>query len=158
MNIEFQILDDRWLDKEYNWEELARRSFEMCTHMLDFGILSECEVSMVLTNDPHIQELNKTYRGKDKPTNVLSFPLQEDLNTLATGDMLGDIILSFETVLNEAIDQDKKFEHHAAHLMIHGFLHLLGYDHETDEEADEMEKIEIDILKALDIKNPYDVV
>lgn len=106
------------------------------------------EVSVVLANDAFIQELNKTYRGMDKPTNVLSFPQDEDYH-------LGDIIFALETIEREAVEQSKSFENHLIHLTVHGFLHLFGYDHETDDEAEEMESFEIRILDELGIENPY---
>lgn len=109
------------------------------------------DVSIVLTDDTHIQDLNKTYRAKDKPTNVLSFP-QDD-----NPESLGDIVVALETLQKECIDQNKSFEHHIQHLIVHGFLHLIGHDHEDDAEAEEMENLEIRILANLGIKNPYEI-
>ena len=106
------------------------------------------ELSLVLADNNFVQELNKQWRGKDKPTNVLSFPQDDDF-------MLGDIILAYETVQDEAEAQGKRFEDHATHLIIHGLLHLLGHDHIEDDEAEVMEALEIEILGALNIKNPY---
>lgn len=110
---------------------------------------SETEVSVVFADDQEVQNLNKTFRHKDKPTNVLSFPSEEK------GE-LGDIILAYETVVQEAQMSGISPLHHTLHLVIHGFLHLLGYDHENENEAKEMENMEIRILKALNIKNPYE--
>ncbi len=107
------------------------------------------ELSVVLSNDKFIQVLNKQWRGKDKPTNVLSFPQEEP-------ELMGDVIMAFETVKREATEQDKDFEDHAKHLIVHGVLHLLGHDHEEDEEAEKMEALEIRILNALGVKNPYE--
>ena len=107
------------------------------------------EVAVVLADDAFVQQLNKDYRGKNAPTNVLSFPNDEQ-----TGE-LGDIILALETIEREATAQGKKFRDHAAHLLVHGFLHLLGYDHIKDAEAEVMEKKEIKILQKLAIANPY---
>ena len=106
------------------------------------------ELSIVLADNDFVQKLNKEWRSKDKPTNVLSFPQDDDF-------MLGDIVLAFETVEAEAHAQDKRFEDHVTHLVIHGLLHLLGHDHIEDEEAEIMEALEIEILSALNIKNPY---
>ena len=108
------------------------------------------ELSLVLADNDFIQKLNKEWRGKDKPTNVLSFPQDEP-------SMLGDVILAFETVQAEAQEQDKRFEDHATHLIVHGILHLLGHDHEEDQEAENMEALEIEILETLGIKNPYEI-
>jgi len=107
------------------------------------------EISIVLTDDTHIQALNRDYRGKDKSTNVLSFPQDEPA-------LLGDVICAHETIAREAEEQGKSFHDHFTHMLIHGALHLLGYDHETDEEAEEMESLEIEILSKLNIKNPYE--
>ena len=111
--------------------------------------LTDERLSILLTNDKNIQQLNKDFRHKDKPTNVLSFPADNE------GDYMGDIAVAFETIKREAIEQDKSFNHHFIHMLIHGILHLDGYDHETDEEAEEMEALEIKILADMGIKNPY---
>lgn len=120
----------------------------------------EIEISVVLSNDEEIQTLNKNYRHKNKPTNVLSFPAVDfkslDKSTLKLGFItIGDIILSYNTIKNEAILQKKTFNDHLTHLIIHSLLHLLGYDHEQEKEADIMENLEINLLKKLDIANPY---
>ncbi len=109
-------------------------------------------VCVVFVNDAAIQDLNKTYRGMDKPTNVLSFP---DGAQNGKTTQLGDIFLSYETCFLEATTQQKTFEHHITHLLVHGVLHLLGYDHETDADAAQMEQLEIDILAGMFIANPY---
>lgn len=113
------------------------------------------ELSLVFTDDAAIRKLNAEWRQKDKPTNVLSFPAFP----VAPGDplppMLGDIVLAYETVAREAELEGKTLENHITHLMIHGLLHLLGYDHETDEEAEEMEALERRALARLAIPDPY---
>lgn len=111
------------------------------------------EISIVLADDNFVQNLNKTYRGKNKPTNVLSFP--QDPEPGAGEINLGDVVLAYQTVKKEAQSQGKSFMDHASHLLVHGILHLLGHDHENDEEAKEMESLEIKILEKLGIKNPY---
>ena len=105
-------------------------------------------ISILLTNDEHIQRLNHDFRQKDKPTNVLSFPSDED-------DFLGDIAISFNTLEKEADEQDKEFIHHFIHMLIHGTLHLQGHDHIDDDDAEKMESLEIKILEDMGIKNPY---
>lgn len=100
------------------------------------------EISILLTDDKTIQDLNKTYRNKDIPTNVLSFETQDS-------EMLGDIVLAFETIAREATEQKKIFEYHLTHLLIHGTLHLIGYDHITESDAEKMEAKEETLLKTL---------
>jgi len=107
-------------------------------------------VSLLLGDDAALKALNKSWRGKDKPTNVLSFPA-----VAGQGDQLGDIALAAETVAAEAAEQGKTFEAHMAHLLVHGFLHLLGYDHEHDGEAERMEARERAILAELGFADPY---
>jgi probable rRNA maturation factor len=102
----------------------------------------------LFTNDAAMRKLNAEWRGKDKPTNVLSFPA-------ARGPLLGDIALAAETVAREARLADKPLEDHIAHLIIHGFLHLLGYDHEVERQAEEMEALERSALSRMGIADPY---
>lgn len=114
------------------------------------------EVSVLLSDDVAIQALNRDWRGKDKPTNVLSFPASDnDGPVTGAPEMLGDIAVAFETTAREAAEQDKTFADHLSHLLVHGMLHLLGFDHETDMQADEMEPLEIEILAGLGIDSPY---
>ena len=115
------------------------------------------ELSIVLSSDAEIRILNRDYRGKDTTTNVLSFP--SGLSSDLTGtDMLGDVILAFETVSMEAARDGKPLESHLRHLVVHGVLHLLGYDHETEDEATEMERREVEILDGFGISDPYNPI
>lgn len=109
------------------------------------------EVSILLTDDAGVRELNRQWRGIDKPTNVLSFPAA----ATAQHALLGDIVMAYETLARESQEQGTPFLHHLAHLTVHGFLHLLGYDHETDSQAEAMEGLERDILASLAIADPY---
>jgi len=111
------------------------------------------ELSVVLTDDAEQQALNRDWRGIDKPTNVLSFPQIEPFG--AVSGILGDIILARETLEREAVEQGVSFEDHFTHLMVHGFLHILGYDHMDDDEALVMEGLETQILASLGVADPY---
>jgi probable rRNA maturation factor len=115
---------------------------------------SSADVSIVLSDDAAIQKLNRDWRGIDKPTNVLSFPAAKP-DAQGPPALLGDVIVAFETLTREAAEQAKPFLHHLAHIAVHGYLHLLGYDHQTDSEAGAMEKLERDILGRLRIADPY---
>lgn len=107
------------------------------------------EVSVLFTDGDFIRDLNKTYRNTDKPTNVLSFPTKKVEKTM------GDIILAIDVISQEAVEQKKSFKDHFIHLVVHGFLHLAGYDHVDNEDAEIMENSEIDILNKIGIRNPY---
>jgi probable rRNA maturation factor len=113
------------------------------------------ELGILFSDDARVRVLNAGWRGKDKPTNVLSFPAFSWKRGDALPPMLGDVVLAAETVRREAGVEDKPFEHHLTHLIVHGVLHLLGYDHETDADAEEMEDIERRALAALAIPDPY---
>lgn len=113
----------------------------------------EGEVSVVVVDETAMAELNQQYRGKDGPTNVLSFPA--DLPEGVPLALLGDIVLCSPLVEKEAQQQGKKLEAHWTHLVVHGTLHLLGYDHENDADAEQMERLEIEILADFGIANPY---
>ncbi len=112
----------------------------------------EAEVSVLLCDDAEIRRLNARWRGKDAATNVLSFPAARQT---AAERHLGDIAVSYETLAREASDEGKMIVHHLSHLTVHGYLHLLGFDHEADGEADEMEGLEREILAHLGIGDPY---
>ena len=115
------------------------------------------ELSVVLADDSLVQTLNRDYRGKDKPTNVLSFALTEadgpEVEDAPT--LLGDVVLAWETLVRESAEQGKPLSNHLCHLVVHGVLHLLGYDHEVDAEAEEMERLEVEVLGTLAVPDPY---
>ncbi len=115
---------------------------------------ADSEVSIVLTDDSAIAVLNRDWRGIDKPTNVLSFPASGHKGS-ENSRFLGDIVIAYETLVRECDDEHRKFLHHLAHLAVHGFLHLVGYDHATDAQAEEMEGLESKIMTRLSMPDPY---
>lgn len=147
--IEIQVLEKRFYLKK-----IFLRHF--CRHVMNaaWGQEENAEISLVLASDDFIQNLNREYRGKNKPTNVLSFESgmkpQKGQPWLA-----GDIIIAYQTVCREATEQGKTFDSHFAHLLIHGTLHLQGEDHLTEKQAKKMETEEIKIMKQLGYDNPY---
>ena len=149
-------VSDDW-DSRTDWAALADRAARAALAASRFAAIlpAETEVSIKFTSDAEVQSLNAEWRGKDKPTNVLSFPMAEP-EDLAAAPMLGDIVLARGVCEAEAADKRIEVESHAAHLVVHGMLHLLGYDHETsDADAEEMEGIERRALASLGIADPY---
>jgi len=152
-------LESPWLESV---EELAASAAEVAAQVAPELAHPRLSVSLLFTTDAEVHALNREWRGKDKPTNVLSFPMLERDELLALGaegppEMLGDIALAFETCAREAADKGVPLDHHAAHLIVHGLLHLAGYDHETsDEDAAAMEALETKALALMGIANPYD--
>jgi len=126
-----------------------------------FEVSGSAELSLVLTDDEHIRLLNRQWRGHDKATNVLSFPAGDGGEPAVSDDyadppvLLGDIVIARETLEREAIAEDKSVADHFCHLLVHGFVHLMGYDHEDEAEAEEMEAIETEILAGLGVADPY---
>ena len=141
MKVYVNYNDKRWKKYKIDFEKIA------CTAV--GAVYKDSEVSIILTDDAEIHQLNLQYRGIDKATNVLSFELGDDV-------LLGDIYISLDTVKREAKAAKISVEDHVAHMVVHGMLHLTGYDHITDDEATVMEFKEIKILKKLGIKNPYE--
>jgi probable rRNA maturation factor len=132
---------------------LAKRTIAAAAPSLKVRFAPASEVSLLFTDDAHIRRLNRQYRSKDKPTNVLSFPGPSDGRVF--GPLVGDLVFAYETIAREAALQDVPFEDHLTHLVVHGFLHLLGYDHEVEREAVLMEGLETAILGGLGIADPY---
>jgi probable rRNA maturation factor len=171
LDISFSLEAGEWEaavpDAEQRVEAAARAAFEAAEKPEILGGDTPVEMSLVLADDALVQTLNRDYRDKDKPTNVLSFALLDDLDDTdeSTDDVLardqgmpiliGDVILAFETVQREALEQGKSLGDHLTHLVIHGVLHLLGYDHQSDPDADRMERLETSILARMGIADPY---
>ncbi len=147
IQIDIAIEDTAWSDLNFDLETLCQKAVAKAEEVLDTNV--ERELSFAFVNDEAIRGLNKNHRGSDKPTNVLSFPMD--------GLMLGDIILAYGVIAQESKDQNKSFNDHLTHLIIHGFLHLLGYDHIDDVEASAMEALEIKTLAQMGIDNPYEI-
>ena len=153
---EVLVTADCWAS-ESSAETIIHRAIEAAASMVDADT-ADAEVAVMLTDDAGIRTLNKNWRGIDKPTNVLSFPALQPERTRDDDDaprMLGDIAIAYETTRNEADTEHKPFDHHLSHLAVHGFLHLIGYDHENDDDAEVMEDLERDILAQLGIPDPY---
>jgi probable rRNA maturation factor len=135
-------------------ESLIQAAVNALTAEVDLGS-AQSSATVLLTSDAEVRLLNAKWRGIDQATNVLSFPAAVPPGDLETVDVLGDIALACETVLREAADQGTSPAHHLQHLVVHGLLHLAGYDHELPDEATEMETLEIDILARIGVPNPY---
>ena len=144
-------------DSRTDWAALARSAVHAAVAHSRHSGLADSEVSVKFTSDDEVRALNAAWRGKDKPTNVLSFPMAEE-GELAGAQLLGDVVLAHGICAREAADRHAAIEVHAAHLVVHGTLHLLGYDHETsDAGAEEMEDVERRALASIGIADPYQV-
>ena len=138
---------------EGTMESLARRAFAAALNAASDGPRGTVAVGLLLTDDGGIRALNRHWREQDKPTNVLSFPAPA--HPAPGPRFLGDVALGYETVLLEADAEGKRFEDHVAHLLVHGALHLIGYDHELEGQAEIMEALEVKALASLGIADPY---
>jgi probable rRNA maturation factor len=147
-SLEVDILagSELWRGRE---ENLCRALLAAAEHESVEGV-----VSVLLGDDVTIAGMNKEFRGKEGSTNVLSFP-PANPDPPGPTRFLGDIALAIETIVEEAQFQGKSFDAHASHLVVHGFLHLLGYDHENEADANRMEKLESDIMRSIGINDPY---
>ncbi|MFO1131680.1 MAG: rRNA maturation RNase YbeY [Hyphomicrobiales bacterium] len=155
MTVSIDVEDQAWLEL-HGLEPLVRACVEAALAGTEYAD-GACEVAVLFTDDDAIAAINGEWRGQNKPTNVLSFPTPDDL-PVPEGEArpLGDIVLAHGIIARQAGEQDKTLRDHTAHLIIHGTLHLLGYDHETEAEAQEMESLETRILKGLGISDPYE--
>jgi probable rRNA maturation factor len=158
--------DEEW-DSSSSWVELARKAAQAAIAESAFPQLNEStrhvELSVRLAGDEEVRGLNAHWRGKDKPTNVLSFPMAEAYELEQSDEdgpaiMLGDIILAHGVCQREAAEKGVSIDEHATHLVVHGTLHLLGYDHQADSDATDMERREADALARLGIANPYEIL
>lgn len=153
---EVLVVADCW-QAEPDAEAVVHRAIAAAAETVDADT-GDAELAVMLTDDAGIRTLNSNWRGIDKPTNVLSFPALQPTGAGGPDDaprMLGDIAIAYETTRKEADDEQKPFDHHLSHLAVHGFLHLIGYDHEKDDDAEAMETLEQRILAQLGIPNPY---
>jgi len=155
MTVSVEVEDQAWQVLP-GIDELARSA--VTAALADAGHADpEYDIAVLFTSDDEIAAINAEWRGKNKPTNVLSFQTPEDMPVPAGEPRsLGDIVLAHGVIAGEAVEQGKTLRDHTTHLIVHGTLHLLGYDHEADGEAEEMEALETRILKGLGISNPYE--
>lgn len=144
---------DGW-QSEHSLRMLVDRVLEATLHVLEFDDV-DSELSLVFTDDANIRTINAKWRHIDKATNVLSFPAFPIQPGQRPGPILGDIVIARETVQREAQEENKSFDDHLSHLIVHGLLHLTGYDHQNDDEAEQMESLERKILASLGISDPY---
>ncbi|VWX52849.1 rRNA maturation RNase YbeY [Novosphingobium sp. 9U] len=159
MNLEIDV-EEPWPNSTA-WEALATRAAAAAAQVAEELAHPRLTASVLFTSDEDVHALNAEWRGKDKPTNVLSFPMLErsgllDLAPNGPPELIGDIALAFETCAREAEEKGISVEDHAAHLIVHGLLHLAGYDHETgDDEAEAMEALETKALAVMGLADPY---
>lgn len=160
LTVEIRIENKEWADVLPDVEKIIKKAAEAAWakgNSAEFTLpVTDVEISVLLTDDATIQSLNRTYRNIDKPTNVLSFAtLDDEDEPISEPFLAGDIIIAYETTAKEAQESKKALANHVFHLTVHGVLHLIGYDHTEENEAQKMEAMEIDILAAEGIENPY---
>lgn len=154
LEIDVSVACDAWRERLPAVEDLCREAAGAAYRAATAG--EAAELSLLLTDDHVVRGLNRDYRGKDRPTNVLSFP-----HTPVAGGgspeavLLGDVVVAFETTAAEAVAEGKALADHLRHLVVHGVLHLVGYDHETETDARRMEGLEVAVLAGLGIDDPY---
>jgi len=148
------VRDSELWDALPDAEELVAAAVRAAFDEAELDALPDAELAVTLADDARVRELNAAWRAKDTPTNVLTFPAFEP-DQMADAPMLGDVILAYETVAREAEDEGKPFSAHLSHLVVHGVLHLFGYDHVVDAAAEEMEAIETRALARIGVADPY---
>jgi probable rRNA maturation factor len=153
MKFSIDIDDPSWLAID-NLEGQAQRIADHCARLADFGA-EPVEATILFSDDETVAELNRTWRGKQGPTNVLSFPSTQHFTGPEAPRHVGDIALAFGVVAREAKEQEKTLMAHTSHLLVHGLLHLAGFDHMNDADAEIMEAREVLILQGLGISDPY---
>jgi probable rRNA maturation factor len=146
LEIDIQVASPLW-----QVQPLAEETVRTAIAAAAMELAADGEVSVLLTDDASIRTLNRDWRKLDKPTNVLSFPAAKQ----AGSALLGDIVIAYETLTRECEDEGRDVLHHLAHLSVHGFLHLLGYDHQTDSQAEAMEGLESRIMRSMNMPDPY---
>ena len=153
MKLSIDIDDPSWLAID-ELESLTQRIADHCARAVDFGA-EPLETTILFSDDETVADLNRIWRGKQGPTNVLSFPAAQKFAEPGAPRHAGDIALAFGVVAREAEEQEKSLTAHTSHLLVHGLLHLAGFDHMTDAEAETMEAREVEILHKLGIADPY---
>jgi len=146
LEIDIQVASPLW-----QVQPLAEETVRTAIAAAAMELAADGEVSVLLTDDASIRTLNRDWRKLDKPTNVLSFPAAKQ----AGSALLGDIVIAYETLARECEDEGRDVLHHLAHLSVHGFLHLLGYDHQTDSQAEAMEGLESRVMRSMNMPDPY---
>ncbi len=149
--IDILVTSEDW-DSLEGLDPLTRRCIAACVAESGARLAKNCEISITFCADAEILDLNAQWRGKNAATNVLSFPTP---GAVDARPLLGDIVIAYETVAREAQEQAKTLQAHVAHMIMHGFLHLIGYDHESADEAEEMESLERRIALSLGLSDPY---
>ena len=160
------IQDNNWLNHNIDYSKIFNEIFLKLTKTLNIeNIIETIDIPVLMTNDNEITQLNLNYRNKNQPTNVLSFnyfssldEIKQNLTTDEETICIGEIAISYETIIKETKEQNKSLENHLLHIFLHGILHILGYDHIKPEEAETMEKLEIEILSYFNIPNPYETL
>ena len=151
INLLFTVNDERWNNVPFDVKAESERAVEAVFQVEGRKPVDGTEISIVLSEDEEVHTLNREYRGVDRATNVLSFETKDAM-------MMGDIVMSLDTLKREAEAESITLQAHYTHLLVHGVLHLMGYDHIVDEEAEVMEELEVKILGTLGIANPYEEV